>query len=220
MPSPVGHSLLGIAVGSAGRARWRSPSVWLLLGASIVAANLPDLDIVVSQATDMSGTFLLRHRGPAHSLGGALVFGLLVYLAARLLAVRAPGRLALTLSAAYVSHLALDLLNADLRPPYGIPLLWPLTERYVVGPAIFLNIDWAHRSGWFTWHTLAALALEAALLAPLSALSLWLVWRGEPGGHAPATPPAPGAGHERAPLEAAGTREGSRGAAPRPGVRG
>src|SRR5688500_11155781 len=100
MPSPIGHALGGIAVGSAlsGRTRWGMLAIFALAGA------VADVDFLLP----------LQHRGPSHSLGAAaLVF-------ATSLAVTRQARMALAIAAAYASHTLLDWLGADSSSPHGL----------------------------------------------------------------------------------------------------
>jgi len=89
------------------------------------------------------------------------------------LGVRAPGRPALAVGAAWLSHIVLDYLNRDLTPPIGLMALWPLSSGHYKFPwPIFLDIG--RRLDWPTLrHNLLAAAWECLLLAPLLALS----WR-------------------------------------------
>src|SRR5206468_12289176 len=80
---------------------------------------------------------------------------------------------------AYLSHLVLDLFGPDERPPYGIPLLWPISSKYFISPvSIFLGVHHAGTSSTSTleWiraifhpYNLGAIAAEI-LLATLLVL--------------------------------------------------
>jgi inner membrane protein len=72
-----------------------------------LAALLPDLDLKLG----------LKHRGVTHSLP-ALAF-------ITVLALWVERRLALPVAIGYSSHLFLDMLTV-----YGIPLLWPVHNRF------------------------------------------------------------------------------------------
>ena len=43
---------------------------------------------------------------------------------------------ALFLSICFSSHLVFDLLAMDSRPPFGIPILWPLSNQYYIFPVL------------------------------------------------------------------------------------
>jgi hypothetical protein len=79
------------------------------------------------------------------------------------------------LAAAGVSHLLLDLVAFDNRPPIGFPFLWPATaERFHAAVTIFPGVD---RSAIFRARNLRELAVELALLLPAL---LWLLRRAAP----------------------------------------
>ena len=139
MPSPVGHSLIGLAIGSAVLLRpcpprrlalelWRLR--WPLLGC-IVLASLPDLDYLPGI---LSGELNRYHHHDTHTLGfGAAALAGLAVLAR----TRGPGRgrrfllLGLLL---LLSHLAADMLTRDGSEPFGIMALWPLSEQRMISP--------------------------------------------------------------------------------------
>src|SRR5215218_2709078 len=109
MPSPIGHALGGIAIGWAAvpRTNWRTAAV---LAAVAIA---PDLDLLVGY-----------HRGITHSLGAACVAGAVGW------AVTRQARWGLAVGLAWASHVALDWLSNDTRPPIGVMALWPMTRDY------------------------------------------------------------------------------------------
>jgi membrane-bound metal-dependent hydrolase YbcI (DUF457 family) len=143
MPSPIGHSLAGIAVFGLGRtsrrrgpqgrrARRRAQLAQLLVFLAVVfAANAPDLDFVPGLLVGDADRY---HHGPAHSLGAALLFAVAATLAARIWSPRSALRIGILLGLAFCSHLLLDMLSVDLRPPRGVPLLWPLSAQYIALP--------------------------------------------------------------------------------------
>jgi membrane-bound metal-dependent hydrolase YbcI (DUF457 family) len=140
MPSPIGHALAGVAaVWTAdlvpGRRGFRVASTAASLyarfggGLTLTCAALavaPDLDVLL-------GT----HRTITHSLGAVLFVGLFAAAMAAN-ASRPILRVALMCAAAYGSHLLLDWLGADQRPPYGIQALWPMdTGWYISNAGVF-----------------------------------------------------------------------------------
>ena len=109
------HSLVGAALAeltlppAAPRATRRTFFI-----AGVVAANLPDADLVYTRITAPPVGYLLHHRGHTHTLGGIVVLGLAV--AARLCAAEigesigaARNRLWLLIALALTSHLAARL---------------------------------------------------------------------------------------------------------------
>ena len=136
----VCHTLVGAAFGEAGlKRRTRFGSATLM-----IAANLPDLDVLVF-ATDIPSVAF--RRGWTH---GAVAQVLLpVALTAVMWAVsrawparddRTPVHVRSLLLLSYVgvlSHVALDLLNT-----YGTRLLMPFDDRWFYGDAVFIVDPW------------------------------------------------------------------------------
>jgi inner membrane protein len=80
-----------------------------------------------------------------------------------------------------LAHALVDALGRDYRPPYGVPLAWPLDGRYLIAEwAFFLDVR-RGPLGWdVMWHNLKAMGLELAVLGPPAALVLWLRTRRQP----------------------------------------
>lgn len=170
MATPVGHSLAAYAVYKFFASRTGNKGYrWLLL--SVAVANAPDLDFI-------PGLFLgqpaLYHQGATHSLSCAVTLGLLL---AGMLYGRGGsfGQLFGFGFLAYSSHLILDMFGPDGRPPYGIPLFWPISNAHLISPMpLFLGM---HHGGlvstaeWFkaifSVNNLVALAVEVAWMAPI-----------------------------------------------------
>jgi membrane-bound metal-dependent hydrolase YbcI (DUF457 family) len=137
------------------------------------AAVMPDLDFLPGF---IQGQPALYHQGISHSIGFAVGVALIMAWACCL---RDHSFLLVwgLFSSAYCSHLILDLLGPDLRPPYGIPLLWPLSDHYYLAPFSVLlgvkhadltsatNTEWL--SGIIHVHNLTAIALEVGIVLPL-----------------------------------------------------
>ena len=183
MASPFGHALAGWAIG-----RWASPeragSAWLVPACALLAVA-PDLDFVPGW---IAGQPALYHQGISHSFFvGALAAGATALLIAR-------GRADALhcfgwLFAAYASHLAIDWLAGDTRPPIGMPLLWPLSDATFLSPVPLLpgishspagaegRVAWLASliDGYNAW----ALGVEMLLSAPLLAFVEWRRRRGK-----------------------------------------
>lgn len=126
MPS-IGHVAVGLAAGRAAKPDGRYSLRWLLWFVAISCAA--DLDFVFV-ALGAPYNSLWGHRGVSHSLGVAVLAGLLTAWVARRWGLSAGwGGLAGFL--AYGSHVVLDSLNVG---SVGVPWFWPLTPRYYTLP--------------------------------------------------------------------------------------
>lgn len=176
MASPVGHALVGLALGRAfddfsGRDA-------LAVTAGCVALSVaPDLDFLPGL---LRGQPLYYHQGPSHSL----IVGLALSLVTAVLLLRDRRRLLrnwLLLFAAFCSHLAIDSLGPDGRPPIGMPLLWPIIDTSWLAPVTLLPGVHHSLSGsegsreWlalvFNWINVRAILVELLLVGPLVILA-------------------------------------------------
>lgn len=127
------------------------------------AAAFPDVDFLWG-----------RHNMETHSLGAAILAGLVVLAWTRGRDVR----LALLVSLAWASHVLFDWLGSDDTPPLGVMALWPVTSDFYFAYAYVF--DAISRRTWlpnFWSHNLRAVALEVVILGP-PALAAW--WRQRP----------------------------------------
>ena len=176
MASPIGHGLVGVAIGRFGE-RPSGPEGPLLLAVCAAFAIAPDLDFLPGIAV---GQPALYHQGASHSLLAALAAS---GIAARLLWRGNAGwhRAWALLLAAYGSHLLLDGLGPDGRPPIGMPLFWPVSDATFLSPWTLLpGIDHAAQTStgvgeWLgnvlSWRNVWALTIELALATPLLLLA-------------------------------------------------
>lgn len=170
MPSPVGHTLAGLAVAWSVTAVSRSAGARRagrgLAAACVVLAVAPDLDLLVTV-----------HRASWHSLTAAMAVGGLAALALRYRGHPAAGVTALACALAWASHVALDWLGRDSSPPQGVMALWPFSQAYFEsGFGFFAEIS---RRYWkpdeFIWGNLRSVLRELAILLPVAA-GAWY-WR-------------------------------------------
>jgi membrane-bound metal-dependent hydrolase YbcI (DUF457 family) len=147
----------------------RSPWLWLVLA----SANAPDLDFLPGL---LLGDESLFHRGAGHSLGGAVLYALAIMAATAAVAGRRKAALAASLGfVLFTSHLFLDLFVRDTGAPYGIQLLWPFTDGYVMAPWwIFPNLDRQPFDWSVVGRALPVVAVELLLLGPLVAAAAFL----------------------------------------------
>lgn len=134
------HSLVGVALADLSMGR-RVPNAQrpLLVGAGVIAANLPDIDIAYSMITPSPVGYLLHHRGHTHTIAGlgVLLLGLVAAYwfsrSVRKMRVSSLLRFWLLISVALASHLALDALNN-----YGVHPFYPFDARWYYGDAVFI----------------------------------------------------------------------------------
>jgi inner membrane protein len=171
MATPIGHSLAGYAV-----YRFSAPTADAdrvhLACLCILLSVAPDLDFLPGV---LMGQPALYHQGVSHSLGFALLVSLTL---AGIYTLRgwAFSTIFQLSFFAYASHLALDFFGPDGRPPYGIPLLWPLSMEYFISPVpLLLGVRHVHSTsasirewvdGIFVLYNAGAILLEITLVTP------------------------------------------------------
>ncbi len=140
----ITHSLVGVALADLAMGRRATKGQRpLLVGAGIVAANLPDIDIAYSWMTPPPLGYLLHHRGHTHTVAGLAVLALAMMAAywsfPSVRKMRLSGRLRfwLLIAIALASHLALDSLNS-----YGVHPFYPFDNRWYFGDAVFILEPW------------------------------------------------------------------------------
>jgi len=185
MTSPVGHSL-GAYVANRGRYAssceelrpHRSAHVVALVFL-IFAANAPDLDFIWGA---WNGNMNVYHHGPSHSIVAIFIFATLLWGITSLFPLY---RYLVGMGGlAYASHIALDMVTADQAAPFGMQLLWPFSDEYMLAPrTFFLNIEhgslgesvFAVIPAIFTAHNLSAIGFELLILGPPALLTFF--WR-------------------------------------------
>ena len=200
MASPILHVCVGLALlniwrpalrrgrpgGAGGPPANRPPPirVWRgglraapLLAAAILAC-LPDVDYLPGI---LAGDWNAYHQGPTHSL----LFLLLATAATLLLLQLLPAalrcraslpdpspRTAALVFALIASHLVIDWMTQDFRPPIGCPWLWPLSDQPFHASFAFIPA-WKklHFIDLFSAANLYPIAVETALGAAALSLS-------------------------------------------------
>jgi hypothetical protein len=144
----VGHALAGIAAG------WhlvprRNRHAALFLSAVAIA---PDLDLLIA-----------THRGESHSIGAALIAGVVA------LAVTRRWAWGVAATLAWSSHVLLDWLSNDTRPPIGVMAMWPFThDYYKAAIEIFPPVSRRYWESRFWIDNLRAVAVELVILGPIA----------------------------------------------------
>jgi membrane-bound metal-dependent hydrolase YbcI (DUF457 family) len=180
MPSPLAHTLAGVAVAwaadlvpgdRAGRTAPPRASLYRQAGGglTLVCAALaagPDLDLL----------FDPYHRTATHSVTAVAAVAIIAALVAPFVGRSAP-RLAAMCGGAVATHLVLDWMAADrLFAPYGVQLLWPFSDRWFIsGWDVFSGTE---RHNLFSAASLAtnaaAASRELIVMVPILVV-LWLV---------------------------------------------
>jgi membrane-bound metal-dependent hydrolase YbcI (DUF457 family) len=167
-----------------------------MAGAAILAAVAisPDLDLLVH-----------NHRDQSHSIGAAVAAGLMVLLFSR------NWRWGSAVSLAWGSHILLDWLSNDTRPPLGVMALWPFTyDYYKASIEIFPPVSRRYWESRFWIYNLRAVAVELLLLLPLTALIVSR-YRNRVRSSGPGDPPLPsGAAEDTADISDRRARHGER----------
>lgn len=166
MPTPVGHSLVGATLYLAFSRAERPWGEWRTTLLCVASASAADLDFLVGAAT---GDWSRFHQGISHSLVVALALGLAMA-ALPLSGLGGWGRRWAVFTALAVSHLALDLVTQDAKPPYGIPLFWPLSSVVVHAPVSVF--PFTRRGSWAAILTPAnwwGVVVEILVLTPFLA---------------------------------------------------
>ena len=175
MPSPVGHSLIGLAVAIPALVSPGSwPAVardilakWPWLLGCVVLANAPDLDYLPGILTGDLNAF---HHFYTHTAGWALLVAAGLWL---LQVARDPGkgwqvRYLLFLCAVLFSHLLADWVTDDGRTPYGIMAWWPLDDRFTLSShPVFMRLHKREWSEFVQLHNFKAVGWELVVCLPL-----------------------------------------------------
>lgn len=179
MPSPVGHSIAGLAVALISPKK-KNRQVLFLAIFCVIFATVPDIDFIPGLLMNRPALF---HGDFTHSIGFAFVISAVAAVILRLkgLSILSTFTLGFT---SYLTHLLLDLFNPDGRPPYGIPLLWPISETYYLSPwTMFTGVQHASSTSTttldflkqvITYHNIKAIGVEILLLTPILFLVKWL----------------------------------------------
>ncbi len=203
MPLPLAHSLAAAAVYKGLDADGRFIA-WKRLLLAVVIANLPDLDLIPGILVGEPNRY--HHVGFSHSVIFAAVAAVVAGLAAAAVGrswptwwdrVSGAAGTALMVGLLVGSHILLDTLNRDLRPPAGPPIFWPLSNAGVQIYPWFVDVAKLSGEGSvvdfvvsvLTVHNLYAMLWEFATLAPVVVLVVWWRSRRGNGRRQPGVPP-------------------------------
>lgn len=178
MSSPFGHSLAGYIITAYESKTLRVQNVKTLMFYLFVA-NAPDLDFVPGIIMGKPNLF---HHGISHSLGAAVLCSCLIAAVLKYKGSKNLKKGFLLCFSLYCSHLFLDYISIDGRPPFGIPLFWPLSHDYfilpnpILPPIMHSELDHAtigqFLDGVFSFHNLYVAFLEFFIMTPF----ILIVW--------------------------------------------
>lgn len=175
MATPLGHAIAGYAVSQFSKSSHAGIRLNVLVLCIFVAA-LPDLDVIPGL---FIGKPVMYHQGISHSLGLAIAVSGIIAATYRL-SGKSFSAIFLLCFAAYSSHLALDLIGPDRRPPIGIPLFWPFSERAFLSPVpILLGVTHASTTGVSTpeWiQNLMSLRNVGAIIVEALVITPFIIW--------------------------------------------
>lgn len=183
MPSPVGHTLAGLCGFILGRQHVAPHQRLQLLLASVAIANLPDIDILPGLL--LAGDPRVFHRQGMHSLiVAALIGGLVALLVRRWKLPRI--RWGIWAVGLYASHILLDMLTSDSRPPFGVQAFWPFSQAYFISPvSLFGGFDYFDPElsvikTILSVHNFVTVLTEMVVIIPLAGLAwYWVNWTHE-----------------------------------------
>jgi membrane-bound metal-dependent hydrolase YbcI (DUF457 family) len=167
MPTPVAHGLAGACIAVLVARRLPAARALPVVAAILFAVNLPDVDfLALVRGREAVERF---HQGPLHSIGFVAVATVpLALLLRRRLGLPCAW---LLLAGAGLTHLLLDLMVVDRKPPVGLPLFWPWTTGLFHAPVeIFPGVD---RADVFSATNLREVFVELAFGIPALLFAGW-----------------------------------------------
>ncbi len=182
MALPIAHATAGFLIHRLDGRRTRLQG-WLRALVYMAIANSPDADFLIGFALGAPG---LYHRGVSHTLVAAIVFGAVAALISRAALRDRWWPAAVAFGSVYASHLVVDALTIDARPPVGAAFFWPFSDAYYGAPVTLFHeilIDGQSRLGFvdsiLQWRTAAVLGRELAIAAVITmgVLAVQSVWR-------------------------------------------
>ncbi len=172
MATPVGHTLAGYLAYQLMPTRLKQSSSWVWACGAIAIANLPDLDFLPGL---LMGDAFAFHRRGSHTFIAAVLTGCLVAISLRLGRWWSPKpfwrssshsfQYGVWATAIYLGHLCLDFVMADRMPPFGLQLLWPLTNAFFISPIAL--IPGFQFEPILSWRNLLVVGVEMLWLAPM-----------------------------------------------------
>jgi len=134
MPSPIGHSIIGLCIYAFVNRNLNFKKNWKEMLLYIFLSNLSDVD-VIPQLFGFSIPFI-EHREILHGISFAFLLSLILSYYIRIKAVPSRNKIPklLIFFALIYSHPIVDLFTLDQREPAGVMLLWPFSSSFFISP--------------------------------------------------------------------------------------
>lgn len=136
----------------------------------VLLSNLPDVDFLFGFVQGAPNRY--HHLG-THSIVFGVAVGMVFGFGYWIVTRRGGFRWGILAFGVVFSHILLDFFTLDQRPPYGIPLLWPVRHEFFLSPVlIFQDVSKASTSdaflrSLFCWHNVGTVLREIAILGPV-----------------------------------------------------
>lgn len=167
MPTPVGHSLFGLAVYMIKKGEPLDAKD--IGGVAIYASlsNLPDIDLAPITIYGFKAVSMF-HQQYTHNLGFAVISSLFVAcIATCFFRKRFVSVFPLFFFLVY-SHILLDCMGHDTNPPYGVQLFWPLSDDNFLSPiSLFIGVAKASPGELFSLWNFVAVLIELVVFLPV-----------------------------------------------------
>jgi inner membrane protein len=139
----ITHSLIGATLAEIALPKSATPRQRrLFFVTGVLAANLPDADLLYTRITPAPLGYLLQHRGYTHTIGGLTILAALIGLITLLPSLRplvrqSEPRYGVLVLASLASHLVADAWNS-----YGVHPFWPLSSQWYYGDSVYIAEPW------------------------------------------------------------------------------
>lgn len=171
MPSPIGHSIISLGVYYLFKYRIvRILLYWKTIVFIFIMGNLPDLDFIPGILTGDPSRY---HETYTHTLGFAVIVSFFAWLCLLILRSKNLYKLAFLSFVLIYTHVIFDSFNMDSRPPIGVMMVWPFTDKYFYLRTPFMYpFDRDNLGNFLSMNSLFALFTELAVGIPLLALGI------------------------------------------------
>jgi inner membrane protein len=177
MPTPVGHSLAGLGLYLLFNRNYNFLKDLKGFIPFFIAATAADLDFIPGLLIGEANRY---HHGITHSMGASLIAAFIFSLLFRL--NHSFGKRTVIFSLLFLSHIFLDYFSMDTSFPYGVPLFWPLSERYYLSVIpVFIDIQRGNMGLLFSLHNWMAAFREVLIVGPFAAILLIYRYRNRRG---------------------------------------